>query len=509
MRLPAIGAAATCLLLGALAGTAWGQSVRLTPAVSGRVTATNNAGFTAKAQAESDLIFDIAPTLGVSITGANYSLEGNFGLDAVMYVGNEQPSDIYPRARLALRANPVERLLFVDASFDASTTSEDPFAGRIDADTPAGRQAATQYATRISPYLQANLQPTMRFLARSDNEWVKRENSSSAVALSDRDVRFQRNRLQLVRDPIPLGFFAETTSDETRYPGRSDAGLSLVAARAGVGYRLDSQLVVGLLVGRERSEFSFTDAYDPIRGASFRWTPTERTVLSFLGERRFFGNAWDIAFSHRSPFIAIGGAFRKQPVVDSASLGIAPAGSDLAALLDSIFTTRISNDAERARAVQEYLLRNNLPSTLPEAVEVFAGGARLNESGSLSLALLGARQLVSFTLFGQRDTNLNRLDQPILVVSADEVRQYGGSVLYSRRLTSSRTFEAALTGVATDGLGLRAGDYTRDWSLHLSVTEAFAPRTNLTFGFRRQLLTSSVVAPTQETRVFGGLAHRF
>jgi len=338
---------------------------------------------------------------------------------------------------------------------------------------------------------------------------VQRRNGSRTSSLSDQDARFQRNVMRLARDPVPMGFVVEATADETRYPDRPDAGLSLDAARVSVNYLLDAQLVVGLIAGRERSAFSFTDKSDPIRGMSLRWTPTERTTVSMLGERRFFGNGWDVAFSHRSPFLAISGALRRQPVIDASSLGISPAGSDLAALLDSIFTTRIANEADRARAVQDYLLRNNLPSKLPEAVEVFAGGARLNESGSVTLALMGTRQLVSFTLFGQRDTNLNRVDQPILVVSVDEVRQYGGSVLYSRQLTAQRSIEAALTGVATDGLGLRAGDYTRDWSLHLGVTEALTPRTNVMLGFRRQLILSNAVPPTQETRVFGGVAHRF
>lgn len=505
-RAIALSLVAGCVLA---TGPVWAQSVRLNPAATVRVTATNNAGLGPKDQAKSDVIFDVAPTLGISITGANYSLEGSVGLEAVAYAGNEQSSDLFPRARLALRSNPIERLFFLDASVDATTTSSDPFAARIDADAPFAQQAITQYATRVSPYIQANLQPKLRFVARSDNEWVQRRNGSRTTSLSDQDARFQRSVVRLAHDPVPMGFVVEATADETRYPDRPDAGLSLDAARIGVNYLLDAQLLVGLIAGRERSAFSFTDKSDPIRGMSLRWTPTERTTVSMLGERRFFGNGWDVAFSHRSPFLAISGALRRQPVIDASSLGISPAGSDLAALLDSIFTTRIPNEADRARAVQDYLLRNNLPSKLPEAVEVFAGGARLNESGSVTLALMGTRQLVSFTLFGQRDTNLNRVDQPILVVSADEVRQYGGSALYSRQLTSQRSIEAALTGVATDGLGLRAGDYTRDWSLHLSVTEALTPRTNVVFGFRRQLILSNAVPPTQETRVFSGVAHRF
>ena len=60
-----------------------------------------------------------------------------------------------------------------------------------------------------------------------------------------------------------------------------------------MNYLLDAQLLVGLIAGRERSAFSFTDKSDPIRGMSLRWTPTERTTVSMLGERRFFGNGWD------------------------------------------------------------------------------------------------------------------------------------------------------------------------------------------------------------------------
>ncbi len=483
--------------------------MRLTPAVSGRVTATNNAGFTSKEVARSDLIVDVAPSLGLSLVGANYALEGSLGLDAVTYAGNEQPSEIFPRARLAFRSNPVERFFYLDASVDATTTTNDPFAARIDASSPYAPQAVTQYAMHVSPYVQARPLPNLRFLARSDNDWIRRQNGAAASSTIDRDVRFQRNVVRLEREPVPFGVLAEVTSEDTRYASQSEAALSLDAARVGVNYMLDPQLVLGLILGREHSAFALTDDYDSIRGVSLRWTPTERTNFSVLSEKRFFGRGWEAAFAHRSPLLAISAAWRRRPITDPVSLGVAPAGSDLAALLDSILTTRIPNDADRARAVQDYLQKRNLPSTLTEAVEVLGQTARLNEAGSVTMALMGARQLVSFTLFRQRDTDLRRANQTSLVVSADESRQYGGSILYSRQLTPQRTFEAIATGVATNGQGLRLGDYTRDWSLMLMLTEALTPRSNVTLGFNRQLVRSNVVTSTQETRIFVGGSHRF
>lgn len=511
-RTKARGTALVAAALGAcvgMAADAAAQSVRLTPAVTGRITATNNAGFAPKEQARSDLIFDLAPTLGLSFVGANYALEGNVGLDAVTYLGDEQPSEIFPRARLGLRANPIDRFLFLDAAAEASTTSSDPFAARIDADAPYAQQAATQYVLRISPYVQAQLQPTLRFSARSDTEWVRRSSESGISSIADRDTRFQRNTARIERDPVPLGLFAEALSEDTRYRDQAEAALSLDAVRVGASYRFDAQLVLGVIVGREHSVFSLTDEYDSIRGLSLRWNPTERTNFSLLSEQRFFGRGWDVSFSHRSPFAAISAGWSRRPVTDSVSLGIAPAGSDLAAMLDSIFTTRIPNDADRARAVQDYLQKRNLPSTLTEAVEVVGQTARLSEAGSVSLVFLGTRQLVSFTLFRQRDSNLAREGQSPLVVSADESRQYGGSVLVSRQLTPQRSVEAVVTGVATDGQGLRAGDHTRDWSMMLSLTEAWTPRTNATVGFNRQIVRSNVFQSAQETRVFGGVSHRF
>jgi uncharacterized protein (PEP-CTERM system associated) len=496
-------------ILAVVGEAAWGQSVRLTPSVSVRVTATNNAGFAAKDVARSDLILDVAPSLGISLTGANYAVEGTLGFEAVTYAGHEQPTEVFPRARLALRSNPIERLFYLDASFDATTTTGDPFAARIDANSPYAPQAITQYAARINPYLHARPQPNVRFLARSDNDWIRRRNDSGFAAVTDRDARFQRNLVRLERDPVPLGLLAEFTTEDTRYGNQSDAALSLDAARFGANYLVNPQLVLGLVVGREHSVFSLTDEYDSIRGVSLRWTPTERTSLSVLSEKRFFGQGWEAAFTHRSPLLAISGAWRRRPITDPVSLGIAPAGSDLAALLDSIFTTRIPNDADRARAVQDYLQKRNLPSTLTEALEIFGQTARLSEAGSLTLALLGARQLVSFSLFSQRDSNLRREDQASLVVSSDEARQYGGSILYSRQLTPQRTFEAIVTGVATDGQGLRLGDHTRDWSATLMLTEALTPRSNATLGFSRQLVRSNVATSAQETRLFGGLSHRF
>ena len=74
--------------------------------------------------------------------------------------------------------------------------------------------------------------------------------------------------------------------------------------------------------------------------------------------------------THRNPFTAFSVNASRNITTYPQQLFAAPAGGDIAALVDAAFTTRIPDPVQRAQAVQDFLRANGLPSTLAEPAEL-------------------------------------------------------------------------------------------------------------------------------------------
>ena len=126
---------------------------------------------------------------------------------------------------------------------------------------------------------------------------------------------------------LPLGLAAELTRDSSRLRAASEPTLTQRAARLIASYAVDPQLTVGLIAGREYSQYSIIDRQDSIVGARMQWRPNERGELNVSVEDRYFGTGGDLEWRQRSPYFGVSLRANRQPVAQSGSHLLGAAGA--------------------------------------------------------------------------------------------------------------------------------------------------------------------------------------
>lgn len=493
-------------------GPAGAQALRVQPEIESTLTVTNNAAATPSAEPRSDTIWSVNPRINISSRGGRASVEGTFGLEAIKYVNNTEDSVLLPRGSLSLRSQIVERTAFFDASVTADRINADPFAARPDSATAFNDYTQMRY--RLTPYIERQLTPTLNFLVRTDHVFTRQVGSTSAADPGGtdpvRDADEQQQTVRLEQLPRPLGITAELTRDSSRLRAASEPTLTQRAARLIASYAVDPQLTLGLIAGREYSQYSIIDRQDTIVGARMQWRPNERGELNVSVEDRYFGTGGDLEWRQRSPYFGVSLRANRQPVAQSGSHLLGAAGDDTTSLLDGILTTRYPNPAERTTVVEGLIRQLSLPGTLVGPVEFYSSYAQLQTNLSATAFFYGRLTTAAATVFARKRVRLVDLEDVLAPATLDSDNlQSGAEIDVSRRLSPVLSADAGLRYSRVKGLGPRAGQASRDAAVRFGFTRLLTVNTRVSAGLRYQSVRSTVAASSSETAFVGSLLHRF
>lgn len=510
--LPRLRPVALAAALLAACGAAGAQALRVQPEIESTVTVTNNAAATPADEARSDTIISVNPRINVNSRGGRATVDGTFGLEAVKYVNGSEESVVRPRGSLALRSQLVERLMYLDASATADRVSADPFAARPDSATTFNDYTQMRY--RLTPYIERQLTPTLSVLARTDHILTRRVGSSSASDPGGtdpaRDAHEQQQTLRLEQMPRPFGWTAELTRDSSRLRSADEPTLTQTAARLIGNYAVDPQLTLGVSLGRENSEYSMIDRQDSIAGIRMNWRPNERGEVNLGVESRYFGVGGDFEWRQRSPYLGFSLRANRQPVAQSGSHLLGAAGDDVSSLLDGILTTRYPDATQRNAVVNDLIRQLNLPGTLVAPVELYSSYAQLQSNVSFTAFFYGRLTTASATVFGRKRVRLVDLEDVLAPVALDSDNlQTGAELDVTRRLTAVLSADGGLRYSRIKGLGVSAGQASRDASIRLGLTRQLTPTTRFSAGLRYQSVKSTVTNASSETAIVASLLHRF
>jgi uncharacterized protein (PEP-CTERM system associated) len=500
---PALAVALACLCPSAM-GANWFVET----GVVSQLTATTNSTYESRNDRESDVIVSLAPTITLRGEGRRMRVAGAAALGAITYIDGTQNSSIDPVGRFTANIEAIEKWFYVDSDLSATRSVINPLGARPDG--PSSFNQQTNLTARLSPYIDRTFSNDVRLLIRSDNAWtdIRRDGEQAPTEYS------ARHFFSVSRAPRPLGLAIEA---ERRRDDRIDAGSDTAAwydlARIRVGWLLGSQLEVGARGGYERSELFVEDSSVSFWGVELAWRPTERTRFEGFWEDRSFGDAASLSFSHRAPRIAWDlRATRDLTTFDDAALSL-PATGDLAALLNAALQTRIVDPVERARAVEDFIARRGLPRALQGPINVFSDQVIVRTLRTGTVTFIGVRTTVALTGFFQGDKT-PAADLLSLTGDASEVKQYGATLAFSRRLSNSAAIVSSASWSRTrDALGTSnasaAPRESKQQVYRVQLDQQLAPRTTGFVGVRYQKLLSQIEDDAHEAAVFAGLAHRF
>lgn len=484
------------------------QGLRLMPEVKATVTATDNAYFgSANPGERADLVIDLSPSLRFAGQGPQYRLDGELAVHGLVYARESEPNRLLPSGRVDLGATLWPQWITLDSGLAIEQTAADPYSPQPGVESTANRLTTTRFT--ITPALKHDFSPTFGVQIRSQQNWTWLSGDTEGAA-NPFDSHAQDNLVRVERKPTPVGATVELRQQETRYD--SGAALSSEAARLIGTWAPDAQVQLGLVAGVERSKFSLTEETDPVYGIRADLAASERTHATLEIEHRYFGTAWDLSASHRSPFIAIDARFVRRATAQTSST-LLGAGTNASGLLDAMLTTRYPDPVARAAVVDELVGRLGLTDELGRPVQLFSDAPQLEQGSDLSVALMGRVTVVTFGVYTRRTTQLQRSGDPLPPIAgyAEANRQVGASIGFNRRLGPLNTLDLQLQWSRIVGLDATAGDRTESWLARLAWLTRLSPRSDLTLGLRYQSFDSTrgTVLSANESAVFVTLGHRF
>jgi len=475
------------------------------PSIGLRVISTSNSTLGGSA-GEGDVVVGLRPRVVIRGDAPRLFVRGTLAVESVTYTQGTQENVVLPEVDFLARLAAIERFFFIEGAVRALQLNANPFGARPGETSTSNTVTSTQY--RLSPFIEYEPSLGLHLRARSDN--TRTNENGSAFSLSESVGRsyFGRHSASIEQDPRPFGWRLEASRSDTRFEGDLSS-ITIDVARAIVNVAVTESFRVGLRGGAERNNFSTTETRS-IYGGQFSWHPSVRTALDADAERRFFGNSWHLTFAHRSPFVAWSTRVSRDIDTSPEALLSLPATDNVAALLDSILTTRFPNPIERAKQVQDLINSRGLPPSIPSAISIIAPRVSINNTVSGTAALLGSTSSVALGVF--RTVIRDAVDSGLFATGSaiSNNRQIGGSLAYSRRLSprSSATLvldysrieplEAAIDGARTQQAGVRG-----------QISLQVGPRSFSRFGVQYRKLTSGVVAAGNESVAFFELDHSF
>lgn len=492
-----------------------GQGLRVEPSVRMTAVASDNVGFSAT-NTRADVVVVTTPALRLQGKGPEYELNGSLAADALVYLGRTLGDRLFPQASIEGKLQVMPRLLFLDADASAKTTPSNPFAPIGDGPTSLNRNKVARF--NLSPHLERELSQLERLSLRSSHAWSSGFGNDNAQLSNDAYVETQAALYE--RRPTPMGLRLSYDRQATEYTQATDSHVEIRTARAAILYAPDPELILGVIGGRDQGEYSSVRVSDTLRGVSLRWTPSQRTLLDALAEKRFFGTGWNATLTHRTPYMAFSGNVHRSVSTYASREAQLTATSDVAALLDQMLTTRIPDATARAAVVQDIMTKRGLPAALGDPLEIYSETVQLVQGGNIRVAWMGPRNTVTLQYFAQRVRDL-LAPQDVLTRSADAY-QRGGSLTASRKLTATLSADAGVTYSRVVGEGANTGRRTGNLVWRVGATETLSPRTTASAGLKRQLVTTDtpgvsiggVDVPADSTHVRAtslsvGVMHRF
>jgi len=479
---------------------------RFTPTIATDVTFTNNVNLSPEATRQSDAIFTVAPGFTVDYRGSRASLQGSVAVPVVLYARTgDANNEFYPSVGLRGQLEVVEDHFFIDASANVSQTFYSPFGARPPGLSNATDNRYTYQTYQVSPYLQGNIGSDISWSIRNDNTWTTLNDTPEATD----DQYINRLFATINRQPLPFGWGADIDRTEYRFEDQNNKQL-LLLARARAVWRANPQLELFASAGYEDNEFPLFDTSGAIYGAGMRWRPTDRTTLDASWEHRFFGESYNVLFEHRRPLsvwtVRASRSLSSYPEL----LARLPEGAFVPGILNQLLQSRITDTAERARFIAEYMANRGLPVFLDQPVSVYTQRLYIYDYAGATAGLFGSRNSVFFTVYRSRQQPIagSGEDIPALLTPLDDNTQYGANVVWSYQISPFTTFTMSGNAFRTEAEPPFI-DRSDQFVVRGIFTRPISPSTTAYFGARWQTFDSNVDIDWREAAVFGGVSHSF
>ena len=477
-------------------GTKRGWTIE--PSVSLQETITDNHRL--QSAKESDAITEASA--GVRVTGTGGKLRGHldYSLTGSVFARHSDSNELRHFLGAAATAEIVDGFAFVDSRASYTQQAISAFGSQSPSPGLSSSNRSDVGSLSISPYLLGRFGAALRYEARVSLETTRAKDTNA----SDVDNASASLHLDSGVTGSRLGWSADATHMVADY--REGRRTFDSRVRAGVSYLFVRELKVGLTGGTERTDLrTLNGESNATWGAQVEWTPTERTSLAANAEKRFFGTAHSLRFTHRTPFTA-------WVVADSRDISTNSARGDTAFgnAYDLFFRQFASTEPDAVKRdvmVRNYLQTNGINPNATVAGGFLASAATLQRSQLLSFAVVGVRNAVTLQASASRSERADKVATALDDLStASVVRQRGVAVDWAYRLTPLSRIN--VTGAYQRGEGDLNSQQTTLKSVSAAWSSTLGARSTVSAGLRH-IVFDSATTPYDENALYAAVRLSF
>jgi uncharacterized protein (PEP-CTERM system associated) len=502
-RAPRLGARLASALL-VLALPAHAENWVITPNIGIGETLTNNLYLTSTNRT-SDLVTSITPGISIDGRGRRANLRLGYSITQNIYARESSENNRQQSLLAAGTLEAVEDWLFVDASATISQQYISAFGAVAPSNANIDRNRTETFYYSLSPYVRGRLFSSADYLLRysvsgtnPDSQAVSNTTTSQWLGRLNGNTRWSALRWSMDLSSTSANYDVGRDRDDTRY------GLTL-------SYRFNPEIEVSAIFGREKTNLvSLQDETNNDSGFGLLWTPSPRTKLEGRMTRRFFGNGYNVAFSHRMPLSAFNYSASRDVSYQPAGVTNTGQGSNYDAYYAIVAASNpgLAPDAIRTQ-VNQILQGRGVPTDGAVVNGYLANRPSLQTLQQVSYALLGVRNTLTFNATESQQ-------QPLGVISgltddyslANEVTQRGYGVIWGHQLTGLSSLSLSLNQQRSLAKGSGAVD-SKTTGAYLLFTTSLGPRTNANVGARHVISDGGVNADYTESALTASLSHAF
>jgi uncharacterized protein (PEP-CTERM system associated) len=451
----------------------------ISPQISFRETWSDNVTLAPDASARSGWITDVTPGLRIEHTGARVRAFLDYRLHSLYYSNDSNLDKRQQFLDAAATIEAVEQRVFIDGIATITNQRRTPFGAAVAPDSAgADNNRVETRAVQFAPYVRGEIRDIAVYQARVN-----------ATHLSAEDDSFPRTRViefaGRMRNPSPsarLGWWLDASILGVSNDAIDDRHDRRLRAAAVVGPT--PQLHLSAIVGYEATDFTFSgERRDGTYGAGVEWSPSVRTQVAGVAEKRFFGWGHSVALRHRTARTAWRFASYRDVALFPGLLPATRAGN-VTSLLDDLLASAIPDPLERSVAARRRLEATGIPASSALATGFITDRPSLERRHEASFALQGVRSTVILGWLRRDQAPIApSLGFPSLVAITAPIREQGFNADWAYRLTPLSTFTLAATALTSEETsGTQRESRTR--AVSATISSRLSPRTNVSLGVR-------------------------
>jgi len=497
-----VPAARLAVALTVLAPLAHAGKWDIKPAIEVNETLTNNV-FLSSSNPTGDLVTSITPRISINGKGGRGSLRLQYGWTQNLYL-HESSSNNRQNALTAFGTlEAIDDWLFIDAS---GTISQQYLSalGRVSPSNASVNNNQTETSNySVAPYIRGRVLTSVEYFFK----YSATTTSSKSNLVSDQTTQKWLGRVNGVTPLSALTWSLDASKVSVDYQTGRDRNDTRYGAT--LAYRFNPQLQTSLIFGRETTNLaSLQDETHNDSGFGVLWTPGPRTKFEGSVTRRFFGNGYQAAFTHRMPRSSV--SYKASRDVSYQPSGVSNTGQgnnyDAFYAIVAANNPDLSPEAINQQVVQ-VLQNRGVPADGTVVNGFLTNRSTLQQLQQLSLALIGVRNTVTFIA-------TESTQQPLGLATgltddfslSNRTRQRGLGVVWGHQLSGFSSLSLSLNQQESTRFTAGSAD-TKTQGAYLLFTTRLSPHTNANMTLRRVI--SDGETGYTESALTGGLTHSF